>query len=216
VVILLAFGWAAIVHHAVLRVGRRVDERARARRRVVARRVRRHHAPVARLVPTRLRRMLAAVAAARARRRATRRFAHQVPVAIDLVRVAVHAGATPYGALALAADASPPLVADALTRVVHHVGVGAALPDALDHAADRDPPLRPLTEALALTHRLGAPLAPMLARAARDARRELRRQAEARARTVPVRLLFPLVFLVLPAFVVLTVVPALIAGWHDI
>ena len=36
--------------------------------------------------------------------------------------------------------------------------------------------------------------------------------AEAHARRVPVRLLFPLVFLVLPAFVLLTVVPGLAAG----
>ncbi len=40
----------------------------------------------------------------------------------------------------------------------------------------------------------------------------MRRRAEARARTVPVRLLFPLVFCVLPAFVLLTVVPVLLDG----
>jgi hypothetical protein len=34
----------------------------------------------------------------------------------------------------------------------------------------------------------------------------------ARARTVPVRLLFPLVFLVLPAFLVLTVAPVVLAA----
>ena len=34
--------------------------------------------------------------------------------------------------------------------------------------------------------------------------------AEARARTVPVRLLFPLVLTVLPAFVLLTVVPVVL------
>jgi hypothetical protein len=33
----------------------------------------------------------------------------------------------------------------------------------------------------------------------------------ARARTVPVRLLFPLVFLILPAFVLLTVAPVVLA-----
>jgi hypothetical protein len=34
----------------------------------------------------------------------------------------------------------------------------------------------------------------------------------ARARTTPVRLLFPLVFLVLPAFVLLTVAPVVLAA----
>ena len=57
----------------------------------------------------------------------------------------------------------------------------------------------------------GAGRAP-LARLADEDRAALRRAAEAHARRVPVRLLFPLVFLVLPAFVLLTVVPGLAAG----
>ena len=46
----------------------------------------------------------------------------------------------------------------------------------------------------------------------RGSRRAATRRAEAHARRIPVRLLFPLVFLVLPAFVLLTVVPGLAAG----
>ena len=53
---------------------------------------------------------------------------------------------------------------------------------------------------------------PVLARLAEEDRTALRRAAEAHARRIPVRLLFPLVFLVLPAFVLLTVVPGLAAG----
>jgi tight adherence protein C len=52
-----------------------------------------------------------------------------------------------------------------------------------------------------------------LARLSSEARADLRRRAEARARTVPVRLLFPLVFLVLPAFGLLTVAPVLLDGF---
>ena len=54
--------------------------------------------------------------------------------------------------------------------------------------------------------------APQLARLADEERAALRRRAETHARRVPVKLLFPLVFLVLPAFVLLTVVPGLVAG----
>src|SRR5436190_172863 len=57
-----------------------------------------------------------------------------------------------------------------------------------------------------------APVGDALARLAGEERAALRRRAEAHARKVPVRLLFPLVFLVLPAFVLLTVVPGLAAG----
>ena len=57
-----------------------------------------------------------------------------------------------------------------------------------------------------------APVGPALARLAAEQRAELRRHAETHARRVPVRLLFPLVFVVLPAFGLLTVIPTLLAG----
>jgi tight adherence protein C len=72
--------------------------------------------------------------------------------------------------------------------------------------------LRPLTEALRTSSRLGSPAAPALARLAIDARADARRRAEARARTVPVRLCFPLVACILPAFALLTVVPVVLGG----
>jgi tight adherence protein C len=77
----------------------------------------------------------------------------------------------------------------------------------------RLPSLRPLVDALLASERYGAPVGVALARLAVEQRAAVRRRAEARARTVPVRLLFPLVFLVLPAFGLLTVVPALLAGF---
>ena len=74
------------------------------------------------------------------------------------------------------------------------------------------PSLRPVTDVLLASDRLGAPAGPALTRLAHDVRADLRRRAEARARTLPVKLLFPLVFLVLPAFGLLTVVPALLTA----
>jgi hypothetical protein len=46
-----------------------------------------------------------------------------------------------------------------------------------------------------------------------EGRAALRRGAEERARSLSVRLLFPLVFLVLPAFALLVVVPTVISGF---
>ena len=69
-----------------------------------------------------------------------------------------------------------------------------------------------MTDVLLASDRLGAPAGPASTRLAHDVRADLRRRAEARARTLPVKLLFPLVFLVLPAFGLLTVVPALLSS----
>jgi tight adherence protein C len=159
------------------------------------------------------------LAGARSRLRAGRDAAAlgaELPVTLDLLGVAVGAGCTPYLAVDMAARWAPPGMASRLSGVQDACALGATFADALDDLAARAPPLRPLAEALLASDRLGAPVGPALARLAAEQRAELRRHAEANARRVPVRLLFPLVFVVLPAFGLLTVIPTLLAGFARI
>lgn len=135
-----------------------------------------------------------------------------IPLALDVLTMAARAGYTPRLAVEAAAQWSPDDVARALGAVEHRCRLGASFAEALDHVGREQPVLRGLTDGLAVAERNGAPIADLLARLADDARAALRRRAEAHARRVPVRLLFPLVFLVLPAFGLLTVVPALLVG----
>ena len=135
-----------------------------------------------------------------------------VPLALDVLTVASRSGLTPRLALAATAEWSPPPLGEPLQAVEQQCRLGATLGEALDHLARSEPALAGVAEALAVADRSGAPTADLLARLADDARNALRRRSEAHARRVPVRLLFPLVFLVLPAFGLLTVVPALLAG----
>lgn len=136
----------------------------------------------------------------------------ELPVALDLLGVAVGAGCTPYLAVEVAVRWAPPAIGSRLGAVPRACGLGASFADALDEVASTTPRLRLLADALLASDRLGAPVAPALARLAVEERAGLRRRAEADARRVPVRLLFPLVFLVLPAFGLLTVVPTLVGG----
>lgn len=62
----------------------------------------------------------------------------------------------------------------------------------------------------------GTPLRPALQRAADEAHRRRRVRAQEAARRVPVLMLFPLVFCVLPAFCLLTVVPLLLTTISDL
>jgi Type II secretion system (T2SS), protein F len=138
--------------------------------------------------------------------------ARELPVVIDLIGVAVGAGCTPYLAVEVAATWSPPAVAASLLAVLRSCALGVSFDAALADAVRATPRLGPLGDALLAAERLGSPVGPVLTRLAAEERTALRRRAEAHARRIPVRLLFPLVFLVLPAFVLLTVVPGVAAG----
>jgi tight adherence protein C len=151
----------------------------------------------------------------RQRRRA--RFASlavgaELPLALDLLGVAVAAGCTPYLALDVASRWAPPRIGERFRLALRSCALGESLGDALEGLAHDVPALRPLVDALRASERLGAPVGPALARLADEERAALRRRADAHARRVPVRLLFPLVFLVLPAFGLLTLVPAVASG----
>lgn len=135
------------------------------------------------------------------------------PALYDLVAVVLAAGGTPYRALGVAARWGPPALRDPLRRAVAEAQDGSGTRAALTRLAEHP------VEAVAVLARtlrdaatLGAPVAELLARQARAERHRLRRAAEAHARTVAVRLLFPLVGAILPAFGLLTVVPTLLAA----
>jgi tight adherence protein C len=136
----------------------------------------------------------------------------ELPLALDLLQVAVTAGSTPYRAVELVARWGPPNTGQVFGGVIGATGVGRSLTDSLATMASGHSPLEPVADVLCARDRHGAPAAPALTRLAQEVRADLRRRAEARARTLPVKLLFPLVFLVLPAFGLLTVVPALLGA----
>jgi Flp pilus assembly protein TadB len=139
-------------------------------------------------------------------------LAAAVPLAADLLALALGAGLTPYLALEVAARWAPPPVAVRFAAVLA-AARERRLVEALEAEAAASPPLGAVLRVLIASERLGAPAASSLARLAVEGRARARQEAMARARTVPVRLLFPLVFLVLPAFLVLTVAPVLLAGF---
>ena len=224
VVVILGSAWGMLVASPLARRARRLGTAVRATTlgvsasapssgRVESGRLRGRVARVLPSMPTVIARPLGDLRQRRASRTLGRIVEHELPVTIDLLVVAVGAGCTPYLAVDVAATWSPPTLAAELASVVRACNLGRSFADALDELAARVPPARPLADALLASERFGAAVGDALTRLAAEQRAVLRRRAETRARTVPVRLLFPLVFLVLPAFGLLTVVPALLAGF---
>jgi tight adherence protein C len=155
-----------------------------------------------------------------ARRVAARRraVADEVPSLLDLLAVCVTAGLSPSVALERAVETTRGPLHEALARARREVALGRSWKGAVRDVAERLDvrDLRRLALTLERGQRLGAPLAEQLRRLARTVRHERMSLAEERARRAPVLMLFPLVFLILPAFVLAAVIPAVIVAAREI
>ncbi len=155
------------------------------------------------------------------RGRQARRSADDVvrvlPEVVDLFVLCASAGLTVALAVPAVGRRAPEPIAAALLDVAAEVDVGRPLADALAGLVPTlGEPVRPLVAALAASERYGAPVLDRLGRLADEVRSDRRRRAEADARRVPVKLLFPLVCCILPAFALLTVVPLLAGSFRSL
>ena len=154
----------------------------------------------------------------RAERRRRREADAEVPQLLDLLAAASSSGLAAPLALQRSVEAlSGPLGAD-LRIAVGRIELGERWRDELVNLAERLdlPDLRRTVAALARTETLGSPLASACADIASEVRETRRARTTERARTAPVKMLFPLVLLVLPAFLLLTVVPVLLTTVRSI
>ncbi|MGE3619260.1 MAG: type II secretion system F family protein [Acidimicrobiia bacterium] len=140
-----------------------------------------------------------------------------LPDVVDLLALCGAAGWSLPLAVPLVASHMVGPVPGALGSAHELAGRGVPLADALVAS------LRPLGDrAAALGHvladhlRYGSALEPSLERLELELRLHRRRQAERRARRVPVRLILPLVTCTLPAFGLLTVVPLLVGSLRSL
>jgi pilus assembly protein TadC len=154
------------------------------------------------------------------RRRARHRLQidAEVPQLLDLLAAGSSAGLAAPLALARAVDGVRGPLADELRGVIDAVDLGARWRDELRELADRLelPDLRSAVAVLTRTERLGASLQDATVELAATVRQGRRAAVTERARAAPVKMLFPLVFLVLPAFLLLTVVPVLLTTVQSI
>ena len=158
------------------------------------------------------------LALARLARRALAAAHREIPVLLDLLAVATSAGLPPQLAFRRAVEAATGPLAEELRSVLDASDLGGRWRDELIVVGERLalPDLRRLLAALARTDSLGSSLAEEVGHLASDVREVRRAAAAQRARTAPVKMLFPLVFLVLPAFLLLTVVPVLLTTVRSI
>ena len=151
----------------------------------------------------------------RSRRKAAVELRNGLPEVLDLFALSVSAGLSVRQALDEVAPRCSGRLGEALEGVRRRIRVGVDTAEAFEELPETyGEELRELVRPLVNSLRYGTSLADNLSQAADQARLEKRRQAERSARMVPLKLLAPLSICVLPAFVLLTIVPSL-AGSLD-
>ena len=155
---------------------------------------------------------------ARVERRHRAAMDAQIPQLLDLLAAASSAGLSGQLALRRAVVALGGPLGSELSSGLEAIELGARWREELALTAERLrlPDLRRTVAALSRTETLGASLAESTAELAASVRAARRAAVTERARTAPVKMLFPLVFLVLPAFLLLTVVPVLLTTVRSI
>lgn len=133
-----------------------------------------------------------------------------LPHVVGLMADALRSGQSPTDALAVVVTALPGRATARLGEVVPRLRLGLD-PQTVWAEVAADPALGPLGRALARAHRTGGPVVPAVERLADELSRSARAEVEDRARAVGVKAAVPLGLCLLPAFVLIGIVPV-VAG----
>jgi tight adherence protein C len=124
-----------------------------------------------------------------------------LPEFLDMVATTVQAGLALNQALAYAVEAAPGPLGEEISEALAEIRLGRARADALRAAADRtnQPDFRNAMRAMTQAERLGSNIAEMLSELAQDARHRRLMLIEEMAAKLPVKMVFPMVFFMIPA-----------------
>lgn len=145
--------------------------------------------------------------ATRRRREAVR---HDLPHIVALLGSAVRAGADSAEGVRLVCAALPGPASEDLAHLASRLELGAD-PARVWGGLSRDPVLAPLGRTMGRAHTTGTPVVAAVERLADELARSARAEVEDRARAVGVKAAVPLGLCLLPAFVLIGIVP-LVAG----
>jgi tight adherence protein C len=135
-----------------------------------------------------------------------------LPDAIDLVVVAVEAGQGFVQALTIAAERAHGPLGDELRLTLHEQQFGLAMDRALENLAARidSRQIQTFVRSVVQGERLGVSIGQVMRNVAREMRTARRQRAEEAAQKTMVKILFPLVFLIMPALIIVLLAPAIL------
>lgn len=136
---------------------------------------------------------------------------YEIPELVDLLVTTVEAGVGFLAALQLAARRVREPLGQELRVTLREQGMGLSLDEALRNLGSRtnSANLRMFVQAVLQGELLGVSIGKILRDLAIDMRKRRRQMAEERAQKAPIKLLFPLIILILPAMFIVLLGPAL-------
>ncbi|HYG72381.1 MAG TPA: type II secretion system F family protein [Actinomycetota bacterium] len=147
--------------------------------------------------------------AATARQREIQRT---LPDVMDLLTISVEAGLGFDAALSQVTKNVPGPLAEELSRLLQEVQIGVGRADAFRHLGERTsvPELQSFVLSMIQADLFGVSIANVLRAQSRELRQKRRQRAEEIAQKIPVKLLFPMIFLVMPAMFIVLIGPGVI------
>ena len=147
------------------------------------------------------------------KRRAQRRLErvdYELPELIDLLVVTVEAGLGFNGSLQVASERLRGPLGDELRLAMQEQAMGLTTSEALSNMLTRcqTPLMRSFVRGVLQGETLGVSIGKIMRDLATDMRKRRRQSAEERAQKAPVKILFPLVFLIFPAMFLVLLGPA--------
>ena len=147
----------------------------------------------------------------------SQRVRRELPDAIDLLTISVESGLAFDAGLAQVASRTTGPVAQEFFRVLQEMQIGTGRVQAMRGLAERTdvPELRSFVGAMIQADAFGIPIAGVLRVQAREMRVKRSQRAEEIAQKIPVKILFPLIFCILPCLFLVIMGPAVITVIHN-
>lgn len=135
-----------------------------------------------------------------------------LPDSIDLLTVSVEAGIGFDAALTQVAQNVPGELSKEIMRMLQEIQLGVSRSDALREVAERTDveDLRAFVLAMVQADAFGVSVSKVLRAQSKEIRIKRRQRAEAMAMKIPVKILFPLIFCIMPALLVVLAGPSII------
>jgi tight adherence protein C len=142
----------------------------------------------------------------------------RLPELIDLLIAMVEAGMGFTASLGMVADRFDGAIGEELKLTMSRQSLGLSIQQALEEMAERcdTPAVRAFVRTAARGETLGVSIGPVLRELSGDQRRRHRMAAREKMQKAPIKMIFPLIFLVFPALMIVLLFPAVYSVSHNL